>query len=262
MTFSTKKIATVATLFASLVGFSVFANNMSPIATAHANGPAKLVVGTEAGYAPFEYLNEKAELVGFDIELAKYICNDLKVTCEFKNQSFDSLIPSVKFKKLDFAIAALNSTPEREKIISFTKPYLPENNTHLLVVAKKNANKKITDLKTIGYQSGTLAGTYVNTKIKTAKGKNYDTNDLALIEVKSGRIDGLLLNAEVAYEFAKDPAVTTLGKEIVDPQTFGSGLCIAVNKSNTDLLNKLNAAIDKATKDGTINKLKAKYGIK
>lgn len=219
-----------------------------------------LLVGTEAGYAPFEYLDAKGNIVGFDIDLTNYICKDMKVTCEIKNQGFDSLIPGVKFKKLDFVIADINITPERAKQVAFSDEYLPGNNEHVFVVLNKNKNKAASTFKNVGYQNGTLAGRYLSQKMKSVKAKSYDTNDLALLELKAGRIDALLVNLEVGNSFVKDPNYTILGKPIND-EIFGGGPAIGVNKNNKELLAKINSAIAKAKADGTIAKLKAKYGI-
>ena len=60
---------------------------------------------TEATYAPFEYLDDKNEFQGFDIDLAHAICEQAKLECSFHNQAFDSLIPSLKFRRYDAAIA-------------------------------------------------------------------------------------------------------------------------------------------------------------
>ena len=63
---------------------------------------------TEATYAPFEYLDDKNEFQGFDIDLARAVCEQAKLECSFHNQAFDSLIPSLKFRRYDAVIAAMD----------------------------------------------------------------------------------------------------------------------------------------------------------
>ena len=60
-----------------------------------------LVIGTEATYAPFEFTNDKNEIVGFDIDMINKICDEMKVSCKIVNQSFDGLIPSLKTRRID-----------------------------------------------------------------------------------------------------------------------------------------------------------------
>ena len=78
---------------------------------------------TEATYAPFEYLDDKNEFQGFDIDLARAVCAQVKLECSFHNQAFDSLIPSLKFRRYDAAIAAMDVTPERAAQVDFSDIY-------------------------------------------------------------------------------------------------------------------------------------------
>ena len=75
---------------------------------------------TNAAYAPFEFVDENNEMQGFDIDLAKAICEVQKMQCSFHNQAFDSLIPSLKFRRYNAAIAAMDITPERAKQVDFS----------------------------------------------------------------------------------------------------------------------------------------------
>ena len=93
---------------------------------------------TEATYAPFEYLDDKNEFQGFDIDLARAVCEQAKLECSFHNQAFDSLIPSLKFRRYDAVIAAMDVTPERAAQVDFSDIYY-ENSA--VFVAKKGAFK-------------------------------------------------------------------------------------------------------------------------
>lgn len=218
------------------------------------------VVGTEAGYAPFEYLDASGKIVGFDIDLINYLCKEAGITCEVKNQSFDSLIPSVKFKKIDMTIAGLTVTAERAKQVAFTQEYLPGAGYTYVVLANKEY-KDVSDLKAVAYQNGTLAGKYLTEKTKLQP-KAYESYDIALIDLKAGRVQALLADTAVAQDFtAKYPELAVYGRAVQDP-VFGQGLAIAVHLKNDELLAKLNAAIAKAKESGFIDQLKAKYNVK
>ena len=115
---------------------------------------------TEATYAPFEYLDDKNEFQGFDIDLARAICEQAKLECSFHNQAFDSLIPSLKFRRYDAAIAAMDVTPERAAQVDFSDIYYQNS---AVFVAKKGAFKGPEGLvdKTVGVQNGTSHQSYL-----------------------------------------------------------------------------------------------------
>ena len=74
-------------------------------------------------YPPFETTNEKGEIIGFDVDVANAICKEMQATCHFKSQSFDALIPSLKAKRFDAAISAMDITEARAKQVSFSNAY-------------------------------------------------------------------------------------------------------------------------------------------
>jgi len=78
---------------------------------------------TEASYPPFEAVDANNKIVGFDVDLANALCKEMDATCTFTNQAFDSLIPSLKFRRIDAVMAGMDITPEREKQVLFSTPY-------------------------------------------------------------------------------------------------------------------------------------------
>ena len=90
--------------------------------------------------SPFESIGANNEIVGFDIDLAKALCKQMQAECTFTNHAFDSLIPSLKFRKYDAVISGMDITPERSKQVSFTTPYY-ENSA--VVIAKKDTYKTL-----------------------------------------------------------------------------------------------------------------------
>lgn len=89
-------------------------------ATLSANAQETITFAMEPSYAPFETTNEKGEVIGFDVDIAKALCEELKATCEFKTQSFDSLIAGLKFKNFDAIISGMDITEVRQKQVAFT----------------------------------------------------------------------------------------------------------------------------------------------
>ncbi|RIY37498.1 transporter substrate-binding domain-containing protein [Psittacicella gerlachiana] len=245
-----KKLATLA-LAASGVVVSGYA---------HADSKT-YVVGTEAGYAPYEYLDEQGNIVGFDIDLINYLCKEAGITCTIKNQSFDALVPNLMYRKIDIAIAAMNVTPERAKQVAFTQEYLPAS-PYAYLVTKTNNYQGVNDFTAVGYQNGTLAAKYLQDKVKNVRAVGYDSYDTALLDLKSGRISALLADYQVAAKYVENNQgqYTLFGQPVSDP-ILGQGLAIAVNKNNKELLAKLNVALDKAKESGYLAQLQEKYNV-
>lgn len=194
----------------------------------------------EPSYAPFEMTNEKGEVVGFDVDIAKALCEEIKATCQFKTQSFDSLIAGLKFKNFDAIISGMDITEARQKQVSFTEPYL-ENSVSFMAVKGKFTPETA---KNVGVQNGTTFQQYLTKNAKQYNLKPYATLQSAVLDLKNGRIDMVFGDTPVLAEWLKtEKELDFVGEKVVDKAFFGNGYGIAVNKSNTALLEKLNAAL-------------------
>ena len=214
---------------------------------------------TEASYPPFEYTNQKGEIIGFDIDIAKALCSQIKAKCTFTNQSFDSLIPAIKFNRYDAAISAMDITAERSKQVSFSDPYY-DNAAEFIAINPKD--KSINDLKgkRVGVQNGTTHQKYINENLKDIITVPYDSYQNALIDLKNGRVEAVFGDTAVLNEWLKkDNKLHIVGDKVTDKNYFGNGLGIAVNKSNTKLLNQLNKALATIKSNGKYQKIYDKY---
>ncbi|MDP8033220.1 lysine/arginine/ornithine ABC transporter substrate-binding protein [Pasteurella atlantica] len=206
----------------------------------------------EPTYAPFESTTEKGEIVGFDVDLAKALCTELEMTCQFKNTPFDSLIPSLKFKKFDAIISAMDVTEKRQKQVSFTEPYL-ENSASFLALKEKKTPETA---KIVGVQNGTTYQEYLVKKAPQYQTKAYASLQSAILDLKNGRIDMIFGDTPVLAEWLPtETSVTFVGDKVKDKDFFGVGYGIAVNKSNKELLEKLNTALKTVKENGTLDKI-------
>ena len=216
---------------------------------------------TEATYAPFEYLDDKNEFQGFDIDLARAICAQAKLECSFHNQAFDSLIPSLKFRRYDAAIAAMDVTPERAAQVDFSDIYY-ENSA--VFVAKKETFKGPDDLvdKTVGVQNGTshqsyLVDNWVSKGLLTVPYASYQS---AFLDMMNGRTDGVFADTAVAADWLKQhKEYSVIGAPVTDAKYFGTGFGIAVAKGNQELLTQLNKGLAEIKANGTYQKIYDKY---
>ena len=210
---------------------------------AGASAADKINFGVSATYPPFESLDASNQIVGFDIDLAKALCKQMQADCTFTNHAFDSLIPSLKFKKYDAVISGMDITPERSKQVAFTDPYYANS---AVVIAKKGAYTSFDQLKgkRIGMENGTTHQKYLQDKHPEVKTVAYDSYQNAIIDLKNGRIDGVFGDTAVGNEWLKtNPQLGAATEKVTDPQYFGTGLGIAVRPDNKALLEKLNTAL-------------------
>ncbi|MBC7149207.1 MAG: transporter substrate-binding domain-containing protein [Rhizobium sp.] len=225
----------------------------------------KLVIGTEGAYPPFNFVSADGKVGGFDVEIGMALCAEMKVECEVVTQDWDGIIPALQAKKFDFMIASMFITPERAEKVAFTKSYYKAPMTH---IAQKGAN--ITDFsneglkgKVIGAQSGTTQAEYATATYPDLDIKLYPTQDEVNMDMINGRLDvqigDMLPMMDWLSKGDGSKCCELVGAPIADPKFIGQGAGIAVRKEDTDLLAKLNAAIDAIRANGKYAEINKKY---
>ena len=230
----------------------------------------KIVVATESEFAPFEFkslVNGKDTLVGADIELAKAIGKKLGVKVEFSVMSFDNVLASVQSGKADIAIAGISVTDERKKVYDFSDSYYTSNQA--IILKKDSKIKKLSQLegKKVGVQEGTTGdlissgdkfgdGKKAKVLVKGAKVKRFKKGVDAVMDLKNGSVDAVVIDELTANEFVKKNAKKL---KIVIDSAGSEYYCIALTKGNTAYKEEVNKQIKAIKEDGTYDKLKAKY---
>lgn len=214
---------------------------------------------SSATYPPFESLDANNNIVGFDIDLAKALCQEMKANCTFSNQAFDSLITALKFKRYDAVISGMDITPERQKQVAFTQPYYANS---AIIIAQKGKYHSMADMKglRVGMENGTTHQKYLQEKHPEIKTVAYDSYQNAILDLKSGRIDGVFGDTAVVNEWLKNnPQLASVGEHVTDPHYFGIGLGIAVRLGDKALLAQLNQALAAIKANGTYQKISDKW---
>lgn len=219
-----------------------------------------LRIGTEGAYPPFNQINADGELVGFDIEIARALCEEMDRECKFVTQDWDGIIPGLLADKYDAIIASMSITPERDKAVDFTNRYYSNK---LRLVAKKSSGIKPTaaslDGTTIGAQRATISSQYVKDNWDDLVDlKLYDTQENAFLDLDTGRIDAVLADMLVAYEWLESDAGSQFefkGEAVYE----GDRIAIAVREGNQALVKEFNKALEAIREDGTYQKINAKY---
>jgi len=208
----------------------------------------KIIVGTSADFPPFEYKAANQTIIGFDIDLIKKILTDQGYTVEVQDIVFDSLIPALQTGKIDVIAAAMTIDDERLQQVDMSFPYYDSNQTVLVKVGAGVNITTIEDLKnyTVGAQTGTTGWTWVNDtfvatgKLSSEKLRSYDlyTDAVADLIIGPSRVGAVVIDSPVAQAFAKNENVKIV-LNITTNESYG----FAVEKGNTELLNKINTGL-------------------
>lgn len=249
-----KIIMGLAVVAVAALGYTYLSGGSLP------GGPAdKIRIGTEGAYPPFNFVDAKGDLQGFDVDVAKALCDRMGAECTFVKQDWDGIIPALLGKKFDAIVASMSITDERKKAVDFTQRYYTNK---LQFVGKKgkafDTSAASLKGKAIGAQRATISGEWLEKNRPGADIKLYDTQENAYLDLAAGRVDGVLADALVNYEWVKSDAGQGFefkGEPVFDGDLIG----IAIRKGDGALRDKLNKAIESIVADGTYAKINAKY---
>ncbi len=222
-----------------------------------ANAQEVLKIGTEGAYPPFNNLTADGKLEGFDVDIAKALCEEMKVTCEFVTQDWDGIIPALQAGKFDAIVASMSITPDRLEKVDFTDPYYVNS---LVFIAPKDSD---TDPSTvgnmvIGVQEGTIAAIFAEETYPDADVKAYPTQLEAWADLDTGRVDAVLADFGVQYDWINsDDGACCEFKG--DPVSSDDRIGIALRKDETELRDRFNAAIKAIRENGTYAEINKKY---
>lgn len=251
---------------AMMLGMTACGNSSGANSGASAEASAdtasdKIIVGTEAGFAPYEYM-EGNDVVGIDMDIAKAIADAMGKELEIKNMEFDGALLAVQQGKVDFVAAGVSVTPERLKNMDFSDNYV--DSTDVIVVnADSPAVTGVDDLngKVIGVQQGNVADLWCsNTENVYAKEvKRYTAFAQAAQDLKNQKIDCIIMD-EVP---AKELVASTDGMTILEGEeniVFQDQYAIAVQKGNSELVDQINSVLSDLKESGKLDEIIAKYG--
>ena len=244
----------------------------------------KIKIGTEGAYPPWNAKDESGKLIGFEVELANFLCIYMEADCTIVEQDWDGMIPGLVMRKYDAIMAGMSITGERMKTINFSQGYADE--VASLAVMKgsslegmetpkainlstgggdvKKALKTLTAAlagKTIGVQTATIHQNFLESgDVGSVKIKTYKTQDEVNLDLAAGRIDAALAAAVAFTDYAeKSGKPVVLVGPTFSGGAFGNGVGVGIRKDDTDLLKRFNKAIDVARKNGKISELAIKW---
>ena len=242
---------------ASTSSSTTSAASSSEAGTSDTDG-GKIVFGTNAEFPPFESISANGvigEFDGIDIAIAAEIGEELGMEASIENMEFDSLLVALQNKQIDAVIAGMTVSDERKEAVNFSTPYYTA--TQVMIVKDDSDIAKASDMegKTIAVVQG-----YTGESCVKDLGYQYEAfkkGTECIMELVNGKCDVVVIDSATAQKYVEDNE----GLKIVeDSDAFSSEeYAIAVNKDNTELLDKINSVIDKMLEDGEISEISAQY---
>lgn len=213
-----------------------------------------LTVGTDTPYPPFE-IGQPPDISGFDIELVNAIAEQIGVTPEYTDTSFDTIFRDTANGQFDLAAAASTITPARSKVVTFSNPYYEAQQA--LVVAEGSDVASVDDLagKIVGAQDATTGETYANDETDASEVRGFPEGPDAIAAVATGQVDAAIIDQPVAVDAVEKQGGIEVVEEIPTDELYG----FAMPPDNDALHQAVNDALVALNEDGTLADLYEQY---
>lgn len=226
--------------------------------------PAKLTLGTEGAYPPFNYTDSNGNVQGFEIDLANEMCRRLEVECEWVTQDWDGIIPGLLAQKYDAIIASLYITDERREKIAFSDKYYK---VPARFVVPKDSNIEISAEglagKVVGTQRATSFERFMRDEMPGIELRVYATMDEAYLDLDAGRVDAIMADVVAVSEgFLSKPGGDKFemrGPEYTGVKWFGYGAGVGVRKDEASIADAFSKVILQMREDGTYQEISKKW---
>lgn len=220
-----------------------------------ATAKQKLVMGTNAAFPPYEFVDDNGKIVGIDAEIAAALAEKLGMELEIKDMEFDSLVPAVAAGSIDVALAGMTVNEERLESVNFSESYA--KGVQVIIVKEDSDIASPDDLegKTVGVQSGTTGDIYCTDAFGQENVKQFTNGALAVAALNNGQVDCVVIDNEPAKNFVKE----NQGLKILDTSYADEDYAIAISKDNGELLEKINKAMAELKSSGKLNEIVSKY---
>lgn len=220
----------------------------------------EFVLGLDDSFPPMGFRDEKGEIVGFDIDLAKEAAKRMGLKVVLKPSDWDGIVMSLKNKNIDVIWNGLTITEERKKEINFTKTYLKNRQVIIVKADSAIADKAGLAGKVVGVQMGSSSenamASFPDVQKSMKSISKYSNNTEALMELENGRVDAVVIDEVVGrYYISKKPGIYKVLEDNFGEEDYGVG----VRKEDKEFLAKLEAALDSMKADGTADEIAKKW---
>ncbi len=225
----------------------------------------ELRIGIEGAYPPFSEVTPSGKFEGFDIDIARALCERMEIRCRLVQQDWDGMIPALLARKFDAIVASMAITDERKQKVAFTDKYYTSIRKF---VRRKGSDIEITPEamqgKRVGVQQNTTNDRFVTDNYGGMVDiRRYRSYDEMYLDLAAGRLD-LILGTQVAIELGfldteQGQDFEFVGPPFADPRWFGEGTGIAFRKDDPELGDRLNDALREIRADGTYDRIAERY---
>ncbi|MFN8152213.1 MAG: transporter substrate-binding domain-containing protein [Solirubrobacterales bacterium] len=215
----------------------------------------QLLVGTDAPYPPFEIgTPEGGDFSGFDKDLMDAIAGKLGLEPTYQNSSFDTIFRDVASGQFDIVAAAATITPEREKVVTFSRPYYEAQQA--LVVPEGSDITSTDDLsgQIVGVQQGTTGQDYAENETDASEVRGFGKGADALAAVTTEQVAAAIVDQPFAADAVEKQGGIEIAQEISTDEVYGFAMA-----PDNKLVDGVNEAIQQLIDDGTMNELYQKY---
>lgn len=226
---------------------------MTAALTACGKKSDKLVMATNAEFPPYEYY-EGDKIVGIDAEIAAALAAELGMELQIEDMQFDSIVAAVQSGKADIGLAGMTVREDRLESVNFTNPYTTAAQVIIVKAGSTIETPEALEGKTVGVQLGTTGDIFAE-DIKDVKIDRYNKGFEAVQALQQDKVDAVIIDREPAKVFVEENE----GLKILDQEYTVEDYAIAVGKNNTELLEKLNAALAKLEESGKLKEITDKY---
>lgn len=221
----------------------------------------KLIIGTDATYPPFEFVDKTGQITGVDVEVGREIGKALGKEVEFRNINFDGLITALRTGSIDLVISSMTATPERRKSIDFSEPYVKTGLA--LLVANNSTLQTAADLKTPGrkivVRLGTTGESWARENLKEAKIIALDADVSCVMEVVNANVDAWIydqlsiMNYQIKHAGKTRALLAPLREEV---------WAVGLKQGHDELKTKVNEVLARMRSDGSFTQLAERYMAK
>ncbi len=214
-----------------------------------------LVMGTNATFPPYEFVDDNNKIVGIDAEIAAAVAEKLGKELQIKDMEFDSLLTAVQSGAIDFALAGMTVNDERKLTVDFSDTYA--TGVQVVIVPNDSKIATVDDLegKKIGVQTGTTGDIYCTDDFGQENVKQFTNGALAVAALKNGQVDCVVIDNEPAKNFVK----ANEGLKILETEYAVEDYAAAISKENKQLQEDFNNALKELKDEGKIAQIIEKY---
>lgn len=221
-------------------------------------------IATEGGFPPFNYVGPGDQPQGFEVDLARALCEAMGADCAVVLQNWEGMIEGLLAKRFDAVMASMPITDERRRRIAFSKPYyrMPA----AFIVRKDAASGDVSPAalkgKAVGATARSEHAAYLEDLYKGSEIRLYPNPEDAGLDLAAGRLDAVLGDKLALWRFLQTPRGSCCRFDAdapPNPAYFGEGVGVGLRKEDKALKEMFNRAIDRIAADGTYDRIRAKY---